>query len=229
MHIQVVKIAILWLLVRDSGKPRQTFLKYVDAHWVDAIEEDVDSQIEFQTVDQQRVRDVVLGNHMVTRVDVVPVLGQEDAFALGHAFGFDDEDGVWLFDFGDCGFDRVDSGFFFVYYLFSWSWCWVLKFVELISKFCQLVWKHIGFGKKVIIFGKLFLHQHEIFSQFIFMSYHLDSRPLGDSLIWLYSVQNIWVNRQIKPTNVKIVRLCNLLVKLLVWIHVKSWVHHSKP
>ena len=60
MHVQIVHVEIIRHLVLLSGESRKTPLMQVDAQRVHTIEEGIDSQIEFEVVDQVGPLDVPL-------------------------------------------------------------------------------------------------------------------------------------------------------------------------
>ena len=66
VHIEVVEVAALWPHVFLSGKPCQTLLVNKDTEGIYAINQAINAQIEFKTVDQVRFVEVTLRYVLVT-------------------------------------------------------------------------------------------------------------------------------------------------------------------
>ena len=61
---EIVEIFLGGRLVRFSTEASETFLTEEDLRTLDASYEDVDTQIEFESVESQRVCDVTLNDHV---------------------------------------------------------------------------------------------------------------------------------------------------------------------
>ena len=84
----------------------------------------------------------------------------------------------------------LNFNFFLGFFLWHWNRLWLYgrSFFKLAFEEVHFVRQDIGCRKKVVIFRKLFEHQHQVLSQLIFMSNDSNSRPLRHSLMWPYLV-----------------------------------------
>ena len=60
MHVQIVKVGVIWWLIFFSSKSSYPLLMNVDPKRVHPIEHNVDPKVEFEVVDQVRLVDVPL-------------------------------------------------------------------------------------------------------------------------------------------------------------------------
>ena len=137
--------------------------------------------------------------------------------------------GRWTYWFGLrlfnlLGLRRLISLFLNFYFLlgfFLWHWnrLWLYgyNFPKLAFEEVHFVRQDIGGRKKVVIFWKLFEHQHQVLSQLVFMSNDPNSWPLRHSLMWPYLVQLIRCNLEIEPANVKLFDLSCLRLLAEAW------------
>jgi len=84
------QISVSTATVLLGGEPGQSIFVDVYSKRVNAGKRNVDSEIELIAVYQQRIVDVLTGYHLLSRRDVVVVLGDKYAFALGTRCWFDD-------------------------------------------------------------------------------------------------------------------------------------------
>lgn len=66
MHIEVVKVATLWTHVFLSSEPCQAFLVNKNSERIDTINQTINAQIKFKTVNQVRLVEVALCNVLIT-------------------------------------------------------------------------------------------------------------------------------------------------------------------
>ena len=109
--------------------------------------------------------------------------------------------------------------FFLGFFLWHWNRLWLHwdNFPKLAFKEVHFVRQDIGGRKKVVIFWKLFEHQHQVLSQLVFMSNDSNSWPLRHSLMWPYLVELIGCNLEIEPANVKLLDLSCLRLLAEPW------------
>lgn len=98
MHVQVANVHLIWLLVVGSAKASETFFENVGFDWVNAFDNDVQADVEFLVVDQQRILNVALHQILVLK----SLLGQVTKFSYeANAFtttaftGLTNESLVW--------------------------------------------------------------------------------------------------------------------------------------
>jgi hypothetical protein len=60
MHVQIVDIGLRWRFVFLGGKPGQTLIVNVNSQGVTSSYQGINSQVEFKTLIQQRIRNVLL-------------------------------------------------------------------------------------------------------------------------------------------------------------------------
>lgn len=136
------------------------------------------------------------------RVDVLPGTSQENSLTLAHVFWLDDE--YWLFLL----IGRL-VGLGGARYLILADICILLNFEASVDldllifaildsrraedafEVVELVGKQIRLRKEIIIGLELLFHQHQIFAKFIFVGDHLYAWPLRDSLVRLYTIQDV--------------------------------------
>ena len=89
---------------------------------------------------------------------------------------------------------------------------------------------HESFRKEIVVLWVLLLHKHQIFAKFVFVSNYLNTRPLGDPLIGLYPIEDIWSDRKVEPANIKVLWLWHWshVIYHLIGVHMKLRIHHSK-
>ena len=68
MHEHVVHVFVAGRLVCDGCKTRQAFLVHVEAKRIDAEDEHIDAQVKLEAVNEERIRNVALRNHMLQRI-----------------------------------------------------------------------------------------------------------------------------------------------------------------
>ena len=68
MHVKVAQIAVIWRLVLDRGQPAEAFFIHVNSEWVNTAHVNINSEIEFQFVDEKWFVEVPLNNVMVVGV-----------------------------------------------------------------------------------------------------------------------------------------------------------------
>jgi hypothetical protein len=146
-------------LIRDCGKSSQTLFKNVNSHGINTIEQHINSEVKFKPIYEQWILNIVLSYHMVMWVNVMPILGQENTFALTHALGFDNKNRIFLpnVTFGGPGTYLIFGSLLF-------TWRGLLKFLKLVSKICKLIREHEGFRKEIVIIREFSLHKHEVFA-----------------------------------------------------------------
>lgn len=91
MHVNISHIARFWWLVWFGGKTSEPFVKKVNSHWINSIEQDIDSEIELKTPQKIGRIDVMLSYDVVMSINVFPLPSQKDSFSLAFAFRFDNE------------------------------------------------------------------------------------------------------------------------------------------
>jgi hypothetical protein len=84
------QISVPTATVLLGGEPGQSIFVDVYSKRVDASKRNVDSEIELIAVYQQRIIYVLAGYHLLSGRDLVYVLGDKYAFALGARCWFDD-------------------------------------------------------------------------------------------------------------------------------------------
>ena len=131
VHVQVRQVFCPRLLVPHCSKPGKTILEDIDPHGVDAVHQHIDSQVKLQSIDQVRIRDILLHNIVLVLVNLTQTLGEIDPSALTIGLRLDDE----------CVLVAL--------LLFSK----VLSF-ELIV----VTWQDPGSREKSVVFWKLFRH-----------------------------------------------------------------------
>jgi hypothetical protein len=67
MHEEVIEIPLAWLLVLARGEARKSILMQVNAQRIDAIDENVEPQVILQAIDEVRLLEVALGDHLLLR------------------------------------------------------------------------------------------------------------------------------------------------------------------
>ena len=82
MHEHVLEIIGLGQLVLYCGKPSKALLENIYSQRVHAINKDIDPQIEFKSVNQERLCYVPLGNQVLQRIEVLGGPSEENASAL---------------------------------------------------------------------------------------------------------------------------------------------------
>jgi hypothetical protein len=77
------------MMIGLTGKPCKAFIIYIDTEGLKAGHEDVDSQVKFQSIEQERVVDVPADNQLLVNWDLLDILHQENAFSLGRVLWLD--------------------------------------------------------------------------------------------------------------------------------------------
>ena len=80
MH--VVKIASLWPFIGFHSEPNHSCSVPHNSQRVDATKQDVDSKIVLQSIDEERVGNVLLHADGPLEVEVMRVLGEIDSISL---------------------------------------------------------------------------------------------------------------------------------------------------
>lgn len=88
VHAQVVEVAASWTLVLLCGKPGQALFVNETAQRVDSCDQNIDSQIELQAINEIRLVQVALSYIVFTLHDPVAITRQEYAFTLAHCLRF---------------------------------------------------------------------------------------------------------------------------------------------
>lgn len=117
MHEHIVQVSMLGLLIWYCCKPGKPLFKNVDSHWVDAIKQDVYSEVKFQPIYQERVLNVMLSNHVVMGVYILPILSKEYSLALAHALRLNYEYRIFLPNIIVFGSSRTSRIFAFLFVL----------------------------------------------------------------------------------------------------------------
>jgi hypothetical protein len=60
MHVQVVEVGVIWWLIFFSSESSYPLFMNIDPKWVDSIEQNVNSEIEFEVIHQIWLVDVPL-------------------------------------------------------------------------------------------------------------------------------------------------------------------------
>ena len=94
MHAVVVELISIDLLaqwlVLLRGEPHDAVLIQEYFQWVTAEDQNVESKIELEFINQVRLKHVLLDHKDFVCWDIIDIAGEEDAFALAHT--------VWLYD-----------------------------------------------------------------------------------------------------------------------------------
>lgn len=82
MHIQIAQITanrwyVLWC--RESG---ETFVIYENSKWINARDENINSQVKFKSIDQVRLMQITLGDIVFSWDTPVVISSEENAFSL---------------------------------------------------------------------------------------------------------------------------------------------------
>lgn len=176
-------------------------------------------------------------------MDVIEIACQVYSLPLTHAFGLDDE--KWwhkLINYFlaerrsifSCWWHRLHPSLLLFDRWFSLRPILLLLLLfgsifslffaqKLIFEILELIWQNKRLWKKAKLLWVFFLHQVQIFGQFVFVSDDGDPWYLGYSLITLDPIQDIWRYGQIKPAYIKFFRLgCRtVVVHLQIWIDIQ--------
>lgn len=69
----------------------------------------------------------------------------------------------------------------------------------------HLVGQNIGHWKEIVVLGKLLAHEHQILSEAILVSDHVDARPLANALIRFESIQGFGLDREVVPEDIELI------------------------
>ena len=91
VHIQVWQVVGIRFFIPDSTKPGKPVFEEIDPHRVDAVHQHIDPQIKLQSIDQVRVRDVLLHHIVLVLINLAQTLGEVDASPLTIGFRLHNE------------------------------------------------------------------------------------------------------------------------------------------
>ena len=134
MHVEIIEVVLVRRSVFTRGQPAQAFLVEENAQGVNAAEQNVDAQVEFQLVDQEWLVEVSLDHVVLVWVKVLKVSRQEDAPALRCR--------LWL---------RDES----LAIRFPPLLCLIAK---LLLEFAELCWQQPRLREELVVFGVDVLH-----------------------------------------------------------------------
>ena len=86
MHVQILEIIFARLAVLLSAESSHPFFVQIDAKRVDGLNEDIESAVEFEVINQKRVLDILLHNIVFFGLEVFNVLTQEYSSPLTSSF-----------------------------------------------------------------------------------------------------------------------------------------------
>ena len=142
MHADIFHVLLIWSDIILGGKPGQTITENEDTERIHPGHHYIYSQIEFQPIYEVGTAQVPLNYAFIVWIYVLEFSGEEDAFALGEAFGFYDVGSGFAFGF------RVEVG------------------LELLV----LEGEGPGEGEEVVVFRAFLAHPHEVFGEHVFPS-----------------------------------------------------------
>ena len=97
---------------RFGGETRQAIFEDVDTQWVEAGDTDINTKIEFKTIDQERVRDVLVDKvdpRHPSIEDFLDVVTDENVSSAGSSSRFDDPRGSRILSKAGLCEGRIDT------------------------------------------------------------------------------------------------------------------------
>ena len=156
MHVLVALVDLLG--VRFGCEPGQALLVDVDLHWLVAGDEDVDSQIELVTVNQQWVGDVLADDTGLVDIHVVDVINKVNTSALA-------------------GVRRLHDPDIFLAFV-------LLQLLIVVVEVAKLVRKDVGVrGEVEGALAKPLLHAHDVEAESILAGDLIRLREVVDFLV----------------------------------------------
>jgi len=164
MHASVVLID--FSSVGFRGEPCESFFEDINSEWFVRSDEDVDSEIEFMSINEQRVGYVPRNHTQIIDIHIVHVVNQVDSLALRSIRRFHDPDVLF----------RV-----------------VLpQFLVVSVEFSELVRQDIGVRDEIEgRFSVFFLHSYSIAAKPIFPSDFMRLREMVDLLVFIQTLVNV--------------------------------------
>ena len=194
MHEEVIDVLLFGLLVGFCSEADQAVLEEENAQRVDSEEEHVDPQIELQVVYQERVRNVLLGNHVVVWTDIIGVSYEEDPLALAQV--------LWLYNERLVLESPIIGLGWLVVRAFHGS-CVLFKLHLELIVFDR---ENKRLREKVILSRELLLHLHQIACQLALVGHDSDARELGYPLVRLYFGESLTWDWVVEPSHVEVWR-----------------------
>lgn len=141
MHILILLIDLtcvgLW------GKSCQTLLEHIQAQWLIRSDHNINSQIEFMTIDQKRVRYIARYNWKLINVNIVDIVYQLNSSALCRI----------------CGLNNPNILFGVM----------LLQLLVVFVKLSEFVWQNVGVGYKIeVLLAITLLHTDDVEAKSIF-------------------------------------------------------------
>ena len=174
MHEEVIKIPLARLLVLARGEARKSILIQINTQRIDAVDENVESQVVLQAVDEVRLLKVALGDHLLLRRDTLPVARQEDSLTLAGV--------LWLK---------------YVY----WGG---LRAERILSKVFVLQREHVRPRKEVVVRWQQRLHLLEVSAEHVLSGEVVDAWIVVNSLIVVHVLEDLDADGPIEPRDVPI-------------------------
>ena len=181
VHVQIVKIVLVWRSVFARCESAQTFLVEEDAQGVHTAQQHINAQIEFQFVYQEWLMEISLDYVVLIWIKVFQVPRQENTSTLRCSFGLGDE--------------SLAIGFPSLFGLIS----------ELLLKFTKLCWQQPGLWKELVLFWKNSRHSLQISRQVVFTREGIHAGEVIDSLVGFHSIQFVDLHCSIRPEKVPLV------------------------
>ena len=91
VHTEIVEVAAKWCDVLFGSKSGQSFLVQEHSDRNHGRDQEVDTQVELQVVDQIRLVEISLGDVVLPCLEPVEIASEEDALALAASLGLDDK------------------------------------------------------------------------------------------------------------------------------------------
>lgn len=141
VNIFVVLVQFGW--IRFWCKPCKTLFEYIYSQWFIWSYNNIDSQIEFVTVDKQRIWDISRNYACLINIKFIDVFNQVDAFSLRRIGRLDNPDiALWLSLF---------------------------QFIIMCLEFMKLIWQNISIRDEIELWAPIFLlHLQNVMAKSIF-------------------------------------------------------------
>lgn len=174
MHAYILHVFFIRRNVGLCRKSAQSFAEDEDSKWVNTRNQDIDSQVELQAIDQIWPTEVSLNNAMLRRIDVLKFPCQEDSVTLRHALRFND----------------VRSGLAF-------------GFALKIRLEVQIISGQVPSKRKVVVLIRHFLaHLHKVLGQQIFARESIHARKVINLLMMLHLHEHLRSDSPVSPPNI---------------------------
>jgi hypothetical protein len=172
MHVEVIQVALGRQLVGLSRKPHQSFVVEVYSERVSASNEHIDAQIELQSLEEQRVRHILLHHAFLLLLQFRRVLREIYSPSLASRLGFHNK-----------GFSEAASS----------------GFSEVVVNLGGVVGEEEGAWEEVVVEGELILHASEGEGEGVLAADDAHGGEVIDALVGCHPLESLIDHPSVAP------------------------------